>query len=116
MPLASVIFETREARLVGIGTNRIPIGLVVTEKYGSIAMNSLRCPHLDLLGHEQIEAYRQIGDTDTNCLAQHLEEDDAIFAVHHKMAEHRQVCYLCMQAEIVLNSTRGSVGTSQPAG
>jgi len=62
-------------------------------------MDSLRCPELDRLGRELIEAYRQIGDTDIFSLTRTLEGPDAILSVHRKMVEHRRSCFLCQQAE-----------------
>ena len=62
-------------------------------------MNSIRCPELDRLGRELIEAYRQVGDADVFCLSYDLNGSDAVFNVHHKMAEHRRSCFLCQQAE-----------------
>lgn len=62
-------------------------------------MNSLRCPQLDRLGRELIEAYRSIGDTDIFCFTQYLDGRDPIATVHHKMAEHRRSCVLCQEAK-----------------
>jgi hypothetical protein len=69
-------------------------------------MNSLRCPQLDRLGRELIEAYRHMGDTDIFCLAQGLDGPDEVSTVHRKMAEHRRLCFLCMHAE---NTHRNAV-------
>ena len=63
-------------------------------------MNSLRCPQLDLLGRELIEAYRHVGDTDIFCFTQNLDGTDAIATVHRKMTEHRRSGFLCQHAEI----------------
>ena len=69
-------------------------------------MNSLRCPQLDLLGRELIEAYRHVDDTDIFCFTQNLDGTDAIATVHRKMADHRRLCFLCMRAE---NTHRNAV-------
>ena len=62
-------------------------------------MDYLRCPHLDRLGREPIEAYRYAGDTDLFCLPNDLDGPGAISNVHRKMAEHRKSCHLCAQVE-----------------
>ena len=72
-------------------------------------MNAFRCPHLDRLGRELIEAYRQVSDVDIFCLTRDLDCADAVASVHQKMAEHRGSCPLCKQAESdAVRSTRMS--------
>jgi hypothetical protein len=62
-------------------------------------MNYLRCPQIDQLGRELIEAYRQVGDTDTFSRSECFHLPTVLLNIHHKLAEHRRACYLCSQLE-----------------
>jgi len=58
-------------------------------------MSSIRCPYLDLIARSLIEAYRRVEDRDVFCLSEC--QDSEISQLHRAMAEHRSICFLCMQ-------------------
>jgi len=62
-------------------------------------MTTFRCPELDRLGRELIEAYRNAEDYDIFCISAGLDIPNQIEAVHLAMAEHRRVCLVCFQIE-----------------
>jgi hypothetical protein len=74
-----------------------------------IAMNYLRCPHLDQLGRELIEAYRRVSDAEIFCLTHDLNGADPIISVHRQMASHRSSCPICKQAESYSTRTATNV-------
>ena len=80
-------------------TNGMSTYFLIAEQTWSGVMEHLRCPQLDRLGRELIEAYRQVGDTDLFCLRPDLDGEDVVGDVHRKMAEHRRSCFLCKQVE-----------------
>jgi hypothetical protein len=64
-----------------------------------IAMNYLRCPHLDQLGRKLIEAYRRVSDEDICCFAHDINGAEPLVNIHRQMALHRSSCPICQQAE-----------------
>jgi hypothetical protein len=63
-------------------------------------MDTFRCPHLDQLGRELVDAYRNAEDRDIFCISAGLGLPNEIEALHLAMAEHRRVCPLCLQGEL----------------
>ena len=63
-------------------------------------MDTFRCPDLDQLDHELIEAYRNTEDRDLFCISAGLGLPNEIEALHLAMAEHCRVCPLCLQEEL----------------
>ena len=98
-PLALMIYGTSELHRSRWNDIFISAIFLCVKLYGSIVMNSLRCPRLDRLGRDLIEAYRQVGDADILSLPQHPEGSELFLCVHRKMAEHRRSCFLCQQSE-----------------
>ena len=56
-------------------------------------MNLSRCPDLDRLNRELIEAYRRIEDRDIFC----YDQTDEVSKIHKLMAYHCKTCPLCLQ-------------------
>jgi hypothetical protein len=63
-------------------------------------MDTFRCPDLDQLGRELVEAYRNAEDCEIFCISAGLGLPSEIEAIHLAMAEHRRVCPLCLQREL----------------
>jgi hypothetical protein len=63
-------------------------------------MDTFRCPDLDQLGRELIDAYRNAADCEIFCISAGLGLPNEIKALHLAMAEHRRVCPLCLQREL----------------
>ena len=60
-------------------------------------MNLSRCPDLDRLNRELIEAYRRIEDRDIFCLDPGNDQSSEVAAIHRLMADHCKTCPLCRQ-------------------
>ena len=60
-------------------------------------MNFPRCPHLDSLGRQLIEAYRRIDDDQLWCFAVDIENPDSVTKIHLLIMEHRNACPICHQ-------------------
>jgi hypothetical protein len=58
-------------------------------------MNDLRCPHLDRLGRELIDAYRNLDDH--GLLPLYGSPDHPVRQIHLAMTEHRKGCAICQQ-------------------
>jgi hypothetical protein len=71
-------------------------------------MNYPRCPELDRLGRELIEAYRRAEERELFCLTAEDGTRSEIATFHLSMAEHRTACHLC---QMVTQSIK-SVATS----
>jgi hypothetical protein len=59
------------------------------------SMNTLQCPHLDRLGRELIDAYRNLDDDEVFALGGADSSENPIQKIHREMAEHRQMCAIC---------------------
>ena len=57
-------------------------------------MSSFHCPHLDVLGRELIDAYRNVPDDQLFAITLNM-PDNPIWTLHHAIADHRSVCPLC---------------------
>jgi hypothetical protein len=61
-------------------------------------MNVIRCPHLDRLGRQLIEAYRRLEDhQELNFAAGIAVADNEVARVHRAMSDHRNSCSLCRE-------------------
>lgn len=63
-------------------------------------MDTFRCSHLDQLGRELVEAYRNAEDRELFCVSAGLGLPHEIEALHLAMAEHCRICPLCLQGEL----------------
>jgi hypothetical protein len=59
-------------------------------------MITFRCPHLDRLGHELINAYRRVEDYELFCQFSGIESSE-ITRLHRLMTNHRKTCLLCRE-------------------
>jgi hypothetical protein len=71
-------------------------------------MITFRCPHLDRLGHELIEAYRRVEDYELFCQFSGIESSE-ITRIHRLMTNHRKTCLLCREIAFLIE-----VQASQP--
>lgn len=75
-------------------------------------MNYLRCPELDRLGRELIEAYRRAEDRDVFCLDMDTDRPSEVTTLHCVMGEHRRTCPLCQEVTRHL-ATTGRAGRAE---
>lgn len=64
-------------------------------------MITFRCPHLDRLGHELIEAYRRVEDHELFCQFGSVECSE-ITRIHRLMTNHRTTCLLCREIAFLI--------------
>ena len=56
----------------------------------------MRCPHLDRLRSDLIEAYRRLEDNDLFVIANNPEAPDSqVYSIHQAIAHHRDICPIC---------------------
>lgn len=61
-------------------------------------MNTLRCPGMDRLGRNLIDAYRDMDNADVFGLASGMTpETNRVSQIHREMAEHRRNCPICLR-------------------
>lgn len=71
----------------------------------------VRCPEIDRLGRELVEAYRRIDDCEIFCFS----EDGEIAIIHRRMAEHRSACPTCNEAVRIIESEFRVLTKERPA-